>query len=641
MKYFTCTIIALCVTLINSASFALNHTQEARAFDHLLEVNKEWRAHSDLSSSNSISFKSDNERIRYHLLNVESILRIKSTQHLTKKQRENRQKMLAVLNRYALDMQFPINTFHDHRKPYFIDIFQTHCAVGFLVMKSGHGDISKRISETQNYAYVREIDSPELLQWSTDYGFTLDELAWIQPAYSDETPYYPVGTGTNGRVRFIDRANASSDTYIAGDFTMLGDLPCLNVAVYDGNQLACLGGGLDGIINGLTVQKNSIGQELGVLVVGRFEVDGVVYPIAKFHNDAWEYISIPYVTSLDIEATCIQSTPFNFAIGMRSENTYFAMNFSTIFNTWSRYGDFNGPVYTIDWENQLFAGDFTKIYNQYYYYDEEDNPVIVQDTILTKNVAILDYIYLPNGVDWVTNWIGITENVPDIVYTSAQIGLNTYLGGKSNGPSTGNDIILARVFGGNSQPMIRIPHLNSTNAEAIYSLEANPSNSQLIIGGSLNQNYTNYVGDMSMGQHLYSYNLTTGYVTVRGYFDEPVYAVEANTGLLMLGGDFNSSAYSPLILNHLAKNELVLGIDELLSNVSIAVFPNPTTSEIRIDGLESAESWFEITDINGRTVLPKQIYQGSIQVSNLENGTYFIKIMNAGSSDSLARFVKM
>ncbi len=80
---------------------------------------------------------------------------------------------------------FPINTFHEKRTTYFIDIYGTAGAVGQLIIESGYRDFSTRISEEYNYDFIHQLNSkyPDLKVWALDHGFTLDELAWIQPAY--------------------------------------------------------------------------------------------------------------------------------------------------------------------------------------------------------------------------------------------------------------------------------------------------------------------------------------------------------------------------------------------------------------------------------------------------------------------------
>lgn len=75
-----------------------------------------------------------------------------------------------------------------------------------------------------------------------------------------------------------------------------------------------------------------------------------------------------------------------------------------------------------------------------------------------------------------------------------------------------------------------------------------------------------------------------------------------------------------------------------LENKIIAVFPNPSSDEIRFDA--ASNSSFEIVDANGTTVKKGTSVDGKITISELEKGNYFIRI-SAGETLSLGRFVKM
>ncbi len=137
-----------------------------------------------------MKFNTDEERIQLHLKLVESILNKRSSDHLTVQQFANRKKNLESLVEYWNDGQFPINTRHSHRQPYFIDDYGTACAVGHLLLTSGEEQLAHHISDVQNYAYIHEMNYAELDKWAVENGFTKDELAWIQPGYGETVCYY-------------------------------------------------------------------------------------------------------------------------------------------------------------------------------------------------------------------------------------------------------------------------------------------------------------------------------------------------------------------------------------------------------------------------------------------------------------------
>jgi hypothetical protein len=69
-------------------------------------------------------------------------------------------------------------------RPRFIDDRGVHCAVGHLIAASGATELARAINTDYEYAYVREMTSPTLLAWASARGFSIEELASIQPAYA-------------------------------------------------------------------------------------------------------------------------------------------------------------------------------------------------------------------------------------------------------------------------------------------------------------------------------------------------------------------------------------------------------------------------------------------------------------------------
>ncbi len=157
-------------------------------FCHLMEVNQEWdQMNADSEDlEKEMSFENDVERIQMHLRLVEKHLRAKDVSLLNELQRNNREKCLDVLRKYASDVVFPQNRYHKERIPYFIDHRGVHCAVGHLIMSTGYGDFAQQVHKENNYLYLGELQEiyPEIEFWAEENGFTPKELAWIQPGYS-------------------------------------------------------------------------------------------------------------------------------------------------------------------------------------------------------------------------------------------------------------------------------------------------------------------------------------------------------------------------------------------------------------------------------------------------------------------------
>ncbi len=125
-------------------------------------------------------------RIATHLAYVERLLRAAPIDRLGPSQRSRRRALLDVLADYRARGVFPRRTDDTYvgRRPRFIDDRGVHCAVGHLVTASGHAALAAEIDARYEYAYVAEMEAPALVEWASEHGFTLDELAMIQPGYS-------------------------------------------------------------------------------------------------------------------------------------------------------------------------------------------------------------------------------------------------------------------------------------------------------------------------------------------------------------------------------------------------------------------------------------------------------------------------
>jgi hypothetical protein len=124
-------------------------------------------------------------RIRTHLRFVLDRLEKRDVSDLSRRQRTKRAAALRTLAQYIELGSFPVRSGDPYpgRRPRFIDDDGTHCAVGHLIAASGERELAADINEDFEFAYVRDIESPALFAWAVDSGFTVTELAMIQPSY--------------------------------------------------------------------------------------------------------------------------------------------------------------------------------------------------------------------------------------------------------------------------------------------------------------------------------------------------------------------------------------------------------------------------------------------------------------------------
>jgi hypothetical protein len=124
-------------------------------------------------------------RVRAHLIHAATALRHHDA-GWNPAQLQARHAALAVLDAYIARGDFPRRTDDPYGalRPRFIDDRGVHCAVGALIAASGRDDLAHQIAATDEYAFVRDIQVPALAQWAAEHGFSVDELAMIQPSYS-------------------------------------------------------------------------------------------------------------------------------------------------------------------------------------------------------------------------------------------------------------------------------------------------------------------------------------------------------------------------------------------------------------------------------------------------------------------------
>lgn len=250
-----------CLMLLFSFSTSSGRT----SFNKLAEINKCWPEQKDVAikAIPAYSLKSETEWIRIHLGLVEQTLRQRNTTGLTVLQKQNRIIALNHLHDYMLLGAFPQNEDYPYRIPIFIDKYNNFCAVGYLIKATGYEHISRMIASKTNLAYVHDMDFTELNQWATEFGFTEDELAWIQPTYGPRERLEPVGKGTNGIVHELYVDTATERLYVGGNFTYVDSTLAANNIGYVTEAAYTytwhsMGAGVNGTVYAITMYDNKI-----------------------------------------------------------------------------------------------------------------------------------------------------------------------------------------------------------------------------------------------------------------------------------------------------------------------------------------------------------------------------------------------
>lgn len=125
----------------------------------------------------------DARLIQQHLRGMVQRLRSADLTALSDELRERRSFLIGRLEVYAERAVFPHNHVLPIPTPIFLDEHDTACAVGQLIIDSGHRELAERVRDTDNTGFLLELNVAGLNEWVATSGFTADELANIQPTY--------------------------------------------------------------------------------------------------------------------------------------------------------------------------------------------------------------------------------------------------------------------------------------------------------------------------------------------------------------------------------------------------------------------------------------------------------------------------
>lgn len=600
------TIVVTLIILVYAGIIKAGNTYTQQPLlQKLSAVNAEWPKQpeaNELTTTTTITGNASfNQWIATHLQLVEQTLRNRSTPSLTTAQKQNRTHLLDELNGYWKAGVFPVNDYLPYKNPVFIDRKGTHCAVGYLMMQSGHDDLAQRIDRNEKFAYVHEIKTAGVAQWADEHGFTVDELAWIQPGYPPATQTFDMDSGLNGTVNTIAPDLIGQTIYVGGSFShTTGGTACNNIAAwisgFAGYDWVPVGTGLNGTVHTLLLQNNKLYAGGEFTMAGNVAVNHVaVYDIAQ---GQWQAIG-----SLD-------STVY--ALAFYNGNLYAAGKFSGFLAKW------NGSQWS-DITSGFLYGEGARTLEVY------DNKLVVGGNFelatgaLRKHVAVWDGTYM-SSLD-----MGTLTPVNDlVVHNNILIAACDIV--------SGTDTCAIAAFE-NGNWVVKLKGANNVmdyfNGTAIKSLLSD--NGHLLAAGNFDCG-----SGMTIGSDLIELsNTPAGWGDTTQYMAEPliftdsaINAIAVYNNTLYFGGGFAYSSGKET--NHIAYISLVsTSVNDLpAANVTVQVFPNPATGNVTLNCNGSTMLQAELTDATGRRVLSEKLNTAStgLQLNNLSPGVYTLRV---------------
>ena len=595
---------------------ACDYTTMLDAKEHLLEVNKEWRYYPNAVPAKQIHFQHDNQRIRLHLELVIQHLNENIPTEINSKALAQRKILLQELEQYAAREVFPINLYHAHRQPYFIDHKGTHCAVGYLMKVSGAGALAQRISAVENHAYLAEIKTEGVAEWAEKYGSTLEELAWIQPGYPATRTVEHVGGGANGPINSLSQHPYQDKFLIAGNFGLLDNSPCLNVGEYANDQLDCIGGGVAGTVNDVVYIGNAI-----VAIGDLIGANNVHYPVATYSNGAWTFSSIPGQSNaigkiLTTQYIFTGSLSYLAKILVVEKSTGDEVWQEDHTGNWTRIISTTGRINAIaeTGSGRLYAGDFDAITKHF-----SSGP----DQNITTYNYFIDDIY---GAGFGTYTNSPSTLLPDTIQTVAVSSYGVvYFGGTC---SQLGEACVTRLLNNSLQPTM-VNSGFSNDRQVINDIAVNSYTGDLILVGDFHSTNAGFIGNY--GNNIVQYDPGLNMMVPYNTFNKAINGVViAADGDVFFGGEANIAG-SSFAFNHLATFTVVNSVAEIndaANALEAQFYPNPTSDLLNIEVETDKEIHLQLIDNLGRIVLTKQTNDTKIQLdmSQFTAGVYHIAI---------------
>ncbi len=588
------------------------HVYAGNLFEEMAEVNSRWLCEKDIPDfvhQSTLTFSSDEEKIRMHLKLVHQILSTRETDHLSAEEKKNRLRNLDNLLHYYTQESLPKNTVAFGRIPVFIDPFDNFCAVGYLIKASGHEALSRSISQKMNYAYLLNMKDDALHKWVSKCGLTAKELAWIQPGYYNPVSWDEMKSGTSGEVTAVADLGPMGMLF-GGQFDSAGAARVDNLALWQN--------GLSGLAwlpfsnNGVNGKVTDIEYHNGeIYVSGYFNFADTTYAgsgVVRWDGAQWVPLGEFYTGAL---ANVVHDLEFHrdtlYAGGyIRSK-----INAPSLFTNLAKWdgaewvsagGSPQGVVYALKsaGDSLLLGGTF----------DHVDGKPMARIASLKKGL----FSPVGQGLGVAVHAIELHEN-------------SIYAGGGFQ--STANDTFGLAVFKNGDWQNLLPPHLfQAYNAHSVVQvLESTPYG--LFVGGDFS-----YSAMFDIGINLIRYDQNKGFYPM-GALDGPVSALCYSNTKLFVGGRF-ARDYSipgqPADLGNTVSVDIatMFSVGEKPLRIQAQVYPNPSSGAFTLEIPENARvKNLRFIGISGKS-FPVQYQTAAhtleLDVSGLANGEYVLYV---------------
>lgn len=605
-------LLSTLLALATVSHAAVAPVQRATLSTHMLEVNAQWSVQDPSHSVGNamLSFSNEAERIAMHLRLVRERSLSNMPEGLSAQQFEQRLFLLSKLNDYAGRGVFPQNYVLPYRNPVFIDPHGTACAVGQLMIESGHHDLADRISATMNLAYVLDMQGtalwPEIAAWANEHGFTAEELAWIQPGYPPNLPWNALGGGTNGPVT-VTETLSNGDLLVCGDFTEAGGVSASRVAIWNGTAYEALGSGVQGDIT-CAVELD------GALYVGGSFLNGTT-DLAKWNGTVWSFSTVFNGKYPNISALHVHNGDL-YAAGAE-------VGFVGTTPMVKRMGD-------TDWMQVGSALDDAVLTMA-----SHDGALVIGGAFTTlqgPTPPSIQHVAYFNGTEWAQLGAGLDATVRDLLDVNGTL----YAAGDLY-----NNIVVTFGMARMAPVAVAWENLLPNHADYMPTSVADDHITSLValdndiyFGGQFT-----VVQLMVYGNNVGRFNGTVDGVEPLIVVDDDVNDVALLNDQLIIGGAF------AVTYPHIATLDLTTGVnDPPATQALLTVAPNPSVDQItvRLPDAFDGTTTLRVIDAAGRTVPVRTVRSTStvrIDVRTLSAGNYVLEAVCKGVVTT-GRFVR-